>query len=347
MAHDAFISHSAKDKAVADAVCATLEARRIRCWIAPRDVPPGAPYAEALSDALQASRVLVLVLSAHANQSKHVMREVEVAVDAGLAILPFRIEDVQPSKSLGYYLQTIHWLDALTPPVEAHLQALADAVERLLASEPRPGAAATTDRPTTNAAAATRRDPVPAVTRSPWTARLLLVVPTLLVLALLAFWLRPAPSPKGTEATDASAGAAPGDAVAQDLERLQGRWEMVAIDRAGKRESVDAGDFAIEFRGSEHWAFDGTHEPTVGRVLIRPTEPRSVEEIFEYERDGQKRTGRIAWIYRFLGPDLLEMATPEDDSFDAPSPYVPKGFDSSVEPIDVSTFERRPRPAGQ
>ncbi|NQT71340.1 MAG: toll/interleukin-1 receptor domain-containing protein [Chloroflexi bacterium] len=37
MAHDVFISYSTNDKTVADAVCATLESQKIRCWIAPRD----------------------------------------------------------------------------------------------------------------------------------------------------------------------------------------------------------------------------------------------------------------------------------------------------------------------
>ena len=45
MAHDVFISYSSQDKAVADAVCATLERGKIRCWVAPRDVPAGKPYA--------------------------------------------------------------------------------------------------------------------------------------------------------------------------------------------------------------------------------------------------------------------------------------------------------------
>jgi Mg-chelatase subunit ChlD len=36
MAHDVFISHSARDKPYADAVCAKLESRGLRCWIAPR-----------------------------------------------------------------------------------------------------------------------------------------------------------------------------------------------------------------------------------------------------------------------------------------------------------------------
>jgi len=64
MAHDVFISYSSKDKAVADAVCASLEARKIRCWIAPRDVLPGEEYAEALIESLNQSRLMVLVFSA-------------------------------------------------------------------------------------------------------------------------------------------------------------------------------------------------------------------------------------------------------------------------------------------
>lgn len=39
--HDVFISYASSDKPVADAVCAALEQRGIRCWIAPRDILPG------------------------------------------------------------------------------------------------------------------------------------------------------------------------------------------------------------------------------------------------------------------------------------------------------------------
>jgi len=75
MAHDVFISHSAKDKSVANAICAVLESRGVRCWIAPRDVLPGMSWPEAIVDAIEASRVMVLVFSAHANESKQVIRE--------------------------------------------------------------------------------------------------------------------------------------------------------------------------------------------------------------------------------------------------------------------------------
>jgi len=45
MAHDVFISHSVKDKAVAEAIVARLEAESVTCWVAPRDVVPGADWA--------------------------------------------------------------------------------------------------------------------------------------------------------------------------------------------------------------------------------------------------------------------------------------------------------------
>jgi hypothetical protein len=132
MAHDVFISYSSKDKPVADAVCATLEGQRIRCWVAPRDVLPGLPYGEAIVDAIEASRVLVLVFSANANTSPQVMREVERAVSKGIPVIPLRIEAIRPSKSLELFISAPHWLDALTPPLAKHLQSLGETVRLLL-----------------------------------------------------------------------------------------------------------------------------------------------------------------------------------------------------------------------
>jgi hypothetical protein len=132
MAHDVFISYSTKDKATADAVCATLEARGIRCWIAPRDILPGMDWGESLIDAIEASRVMMLIFSAHANESPQVKREVERAVNKGVAVIPLRIEDVRMSKSLEYFISTPHWLDALTPPMEQHLAHVAETVGILL-----------------------------------------------------------------------------------------------------------------------------------------------------------------------------------------------------------------------
>jgi HEAT repeat protein/DNA polymerase III delta prime subunit len=133
MAHEAFISYSNRDKPTADAVRTALEDQGIRCWIAPRDVTPGIPFGQSIIEAIHGSRLLVLVFSSAANASQHVMREVEGAVGRRIPILPLRIEDAQPSGSMAYFLQSIHWLDALTPLLEDHLQPVVDAAQTLLA----------------------------------------------------------------------------------------------------------------------------------------------------------------------------------------------------------------------
>ncbi len=138
MAYQAFISYGHEDKLVADATCARLEARGIRCWIAPRDVLPGESYGEAISVAIRACRVLVLVFSNHANISEHVSKEVERAVSHGIPVVPLRIENVMPTGALDYFIGSVHWLDALTRPIDDHLERLADAIQRLLGTTPEP-----------------------------------------------------------------------------------------------------------------------------------------------------------------------------------------------------------------
>jgi hypothetical protein len=128
---DAFISYASPDKPVADAVCARLEAAGIRCWIAPRDIMPGSDYGSSIIDAIHHARVLILVFSGHANLSAHVPKEVERAMSNGVPIIPFRIENVMPVKSLDYFIGSVHWLDAMTPPLENHIDSLASTVRKL------------------------------------------------------------------------------------------------------------------------------------------------------------------------------------------------------------------------
>jgi hypothetical protein len=144
MAYDVFISYASKDKVAANAVCAVLEARNIRCWIAPRDVQPGQPYGEAIIDAIRGCRVMVLVFSSNANASGHIPKEVERAVSCGVTIIPLRIEDVVPAKSLDYFIGSVHWLDAMTLPLEGHLADLADTIDKIVPSRTANPAAAPT-----------------------------------------------------------------------------------------------------------------------------------------------------------------------------------------------------------
>ena len=136
MAHAVFVSHSVKDAEVAQAVVARLEAESISCWVAPRDVVPGADWGESIIDAIESSRIMVLVFSRDANASRQIKREVERADDKGVYTIPFRIDDTEPTKSLEYFISTAQWMDAFSPPLEPHLDALAQTVAAVLATPP-------------------------------------------------------------------------------------------------------------------------------------------------------------------------------------------------------------------
>lgn len=133
--HDVFISYSSKDKPVGDAVCAGLEAKGIRCWISPRDVLPGENFPDAIIRAIEQSRIMVLIFSSNSNNSPHVIRELTKAVNKGVVIIPFRIENAPLSRSMEYLIGIPHWLDAITPPLEQHIEKLVETIESLLKRE--------------------------------------------------------------------------------------------------------------------------------------------------------------------------------------------------------------------
>jgi formylglycine-generating enzyme required for sulfatase activity len=181
MAHDVFISHSARDKPYADAVCAKLESRNIRCWIAPRDIRPGMTWAGAIIEAVDGARVMLLLFSSHANSSSQITREVEYAVQKQIVIVPVKVEDVIPTGDFAYFLATPHWLDAIAPPFEQHLDRIADSVKFWL--EPIHTGAATTKvqptEPVRNPASAPPASTLTAAARKPkW------IVPAIVVLTI-------------------------------------------------------------------------------------------------------------------------------------------------------------------
>ena len=132
MTHEVFISYSHHDKAIADGVCANLEQAGIRCWIAPRDIAPGHDWPASISDAIKHSRVMVLIFSSRSNSSDDVGRELILAANNKLVIVPFRIEDIPPEPGKEYYLARTHWLDAMDPPTQEQVNKLVSCVHSLL-----------------------------------------------------------------------------------------------------------------------------------------------------------------------------------------------------------------------
>jgi hypothetical protein len=80
MSSAVFVSYTSRDKPAAEAVVTELEYAGICCWVAPRDIKPGASWAQAVTDAIDASRCMVIIFSGNSNQSNQVLREVERVV---------------------------------------------------------------------------------------------------------------------------------------------------------------------------------------------------------------------------------------------------------------------------
>jgi formylglycine-generating enzyme required for sulfatase activity len=119
----------------ADLVCDTLEKAGMSCWIAPRNIPPGADFPSAIVEAIRSARVLVLLVTEHATSSPHVLSEVGHAFNGKKRIIPFRLSTASLPEDLEYFLSLTQWLDAPEGCSEANLNRLRDATRGALAGE--------------------------------------------------------------------------------------------------------------------------------------------------------------------------------------------------------------------
>lgn len=131
MKYDVFISYSSKDQKVVEAMCAYLEQHKVRCFVAYRDIPKGVVWAKAIVEALDESRMMVVVFSEEFNLSDQVDREIELASEDKKPILTFRINDTMFKGAKKYYLKNINWIDAFPHP-EKVFDALLDNVCKLI-----------------------------------------------------------------------------------------------------------------------------------------------------------------------------------------------------------------------
>jgi hypothetical protein len=188
MPYDVFISHSTKDKLVADAVVAHLEQNGLRCWCAPRDIVPGASWASSIVQGIAASKAMVVVFSTNANTSDHIRREVERAVGHGIPVVPVRIEQVKPEGDLEYFLSSAHWMDALQPPLDQYFDRLAKQLQALLS--------VTKAAPPLSTAAVPA--PIAEAARKGGSHRWIAAAIGVLVIAGIAIWAMQKRAPNGT-----------------------------------------------------------------------------------------------------------------------------------------------------
>jgi formylglycine-generating enzyme required for sulfatase activity len=141
--HQVFISYASEnvnsttsDRQVADQICSALESQGVHCWIAHRDILPGDDWMEAIIDAVDQTKIIVLVFSANTEKSQWVKDEIKLALEEKRIIIPFRIQNVYPQRALKLLKVRCQWMDAFTPPLEDHIESLVKIVSRHLGLEP-------------------------------------------------------------------------------------------------------------------------------------------------------------------------------------------------------------------
>jgi len=142
-----FISHSSRDRKIAETLCHALETRGIGCWISSRDIAPGQNFQEAIVKALRSCRAMLMVFTANANNSDEIKKELALASQNHLAVIPVRVEDVVPTDAFAYEFATRQWVDvfkdwdASIERLTAHVQATLSAGGAPVAAPPPPKAA--------------------------------------------------------------------------------------------------------------------------------------------------------------------------------------------------------------
>jgi len=242
-----FISHLNVDHELAMRAVDAIERSGRTCWIAPRDIAPGADYFDTLETAARTAALIVYLHSATAMTSRYCKAELDIATDADLPIIPVRIDDTSITGGLRIVLSGRQWLDG-----QGDVDTWLPHLDRALATEAPTGEAVT--MPVTAAADLTR--PADSTVEVPgqveWTADMLATLHANLRYPLVRMLL------------DACA-AAPGSCIPK-----------AAIDEHSERGP-------LQLR-NELGAFSKLTKKLFGAISW-PVEWRKVDGLFEYRMD--------------------------------------------------------------
>lgn len=130
--HDIFISFSTRDRLVAESLKRYMDERGMSCWMSAAAIDGGEVWTRAIVDGITGARAMVLILSASSNASEHVRREIYLARERHLRIIPFRIDSVEPDGDLAYNLAGIQWIEGSAEPTDTEFERLAQSVRGYL-----------------------------------------------------------------------------------------------------------------------------------------------------------------------------------------------------------------------
>ncbi|HEY3695870.1 toll/interleukin-1 receptor domain-containing protein [Phenylobacterium sp.] len=137
MSASIFISFAAPDRKVASTLCKALESRGFRCWFSSRDILPGENFQVAIVRAIRKAKILLLVFTANSNASEEMTKELALASQERLIVVPLRVEDVAPNEAFAYEFATRQWIDFFAD-WEAAIDQLSERLAQALPGQAQP-----------------------------------------------------------------------------------------------------------------------------------------------------------------------------------------------------------------
>ena len=135
MAGEIFISYRRADEAWAQLLHSQLRAEGVEAWY-DAQVGAGQDWRIATAQALESSRIFVLLFSEHAAQSSDIAKELAAATLEKKLIIPVRLQNIAPKGAFLYELASRNWVNAYED-TEAKLAQLAKGLAHLVRSGAR------------------------------------------------------------------------------------------------------------------------------------------------------------------------------------------------------------------
>ena len=128
---DVFISYSSKEMQIAKKIKQKLEFNNISCWMAPDSIPAGSDYANEIYKAIKGCEICLVILSKNSQISKWVPKEIDIAINEDLIVIPYQIDDANMDEKFEFRLINCQKIIAYNREKEA-LQELTNVVLDIL-----------------------------------------------------------------------------------------------------------------------------------------------------------------------------------------------------------------------
>jgi hypothetical protein len=135
MSANIFISFASQDRKIASTLCKALESRGFECWISDRDILPGENFQIAIVQAIRRAKIMLLVFTGNSNNSQEMTKELALASQQKLIVIPLRVEDVAPNDAFAYEFATRQWIDCFAD-WEFAMDQLSQRISNAIAAHP-------------------------------------------------------------------------------------------------------------------------------------------------------------------------------------------------------------------